>query len=54
MKKTDVALYGFCGVLILVLLALSAYNMIAFYTYPCDAYKSGYLSIGYAPARCIQ
>lgn len=30
------------------------WQAVAFYSYPCEAFKSGYLSIGYAPGRCIK
>lgn len=36
------------------LIGLSIYATVTFYSYPCEAFKTGYLSIGYAPARCIE
>jgi hypothetical protein len=29
------------------------YQAVAFHTYPCEAFKRGHLSWGYAPSRCI-
>lgn len=41
-------------IIALVLFAFMLYRLIVWYTYPCEAYKTGWLSLGYAPARCIQ
>jgi len=38
---------------VLAVLALAVWNMYAWFTYPCDAWKHGYLSTGYAPGRCL-
>lgn len=50
MKKWQTLIFGFFVVL---LVAYMVWQMNAFYNYPCEAFKSGYLSIGYAPGRCV-
>jgi hypothetical protein len=41
-------------VIVLAIWVLVVWEANAFYRYPCQAFKSGILRIGYAPARCIK
>jgi hypothetical protein len=43
-----------CIALTVLLMVLMGYQLRAFHTYPCEAFKQGHLSLGYAPARCIR
>jgi len=49
---SNIALALYVSFLVLVTV-LAVYSTIAWYSYPCEAFKSGWLSTGYAPARCI-
>lgn len=35
-------------------LAFGVWHAVAFYNYPCEAFKSGFLSISNAPGRCVR
>lgn len=54
MSNKNKLVIGVYGLLSLGLVFLVTYQTYTFYSYPCEAFKTGYLSIGYAPARCIK
>jgi hypothetical protein len=39
---------------LVVMFALAIWSMYAWYNYPCEAFKTGWLSNSYAPGRCIR